>query len=914
MPIPYRPGMAPGEGVLLPPSPNKIVAPEDRALIDRWNAREANKEASRISQLAEVERFKGALPFAPPGQGIMEMLSPKGDPVRDLPKGRYIRGPGNPLQGFGEALFGDPERVDHITGKKGIGYLPETYFSGEMLQEVRRNPEGALRRGLVNQIQLDAIMGKPQADVAGSKQPDADTDTGAGTAAASIAPPATVDPMDPKALRIKAMELVFGGGTPYGVRGLSAKNTMDELLASGDRQREIMKDSTAAYESMKSYRDLAAAEKLRQQEAKQAHQTRELFIHDHSLRDQQKIYDDFYGKDGSITKWEGSLDSVLKNITATSEIDPYGPFGFSSWGKVFNTVGAIAALGGQIGLAFAKTKGDVPNFAIPLIMKSIDASIASQEQAARTARGKGSDYANLGSQLLSLAPSKASARAGMTAIGLELAQAELNEIMARIPQGDARAKYLKNVKDELTLKQNDEQAKREKTYHTMMQEQLTAMENAGRAQQAADSSMTQRGVSAMNAIATLENVSKPPTTKPIWSKEDFSRVEKIGKFMSQNRQINMLMADLIHSNEGDYGSIENALTMSFGDFIAKFVDHPSTSSKAVLLNSLLKERAMTKAKMIETRISNEDRGFYMEIEGTLDEMALKNVYQRGMESEYAAREAYFKDLSAIRNGPDWDKYLIRFESDLAGNPAVMLDNYVKSVRNRTALGAGADLKRLDVGIVGIDFTKGKKDNWHINFNKEMNSSMDKGFASDFEAVRVNAEREAEETRRLQRESSTPSRASVTLPGQLPTPGENKPYVDERIGRYAAPLENMQVTSGYGPRKHPTLGVKKHHNGIDLAAKVGSRLVAPAGARVTHVGKSKVNGNFIKIIDSHGYEWAFLHLDSSSVKVGDIVLAGALLGKTGNTGRSSGPHLHIQIKDPKGNVIDPAPFFAQHMNR
>lgn len=114
----------------------------------------------------------------------------------------------------------------------------------------------------------------------------------------------------------------------------------------------------------------------------------------------------------------------------------------------------------------------------------------------------------------------------------------------------------------------------------------------------------------------------------------------------------------------------------------------------------------------------------------------------------------------------------------------------------------------------------------------------------------------------------------------------------------------RLTSGFGMRNDPFTGIRRFHNGIDLAAAVGTPVRAARAGRVVHVENQPGNyGRFVIVRHDGGYQTLYAHLDSYSVRVGQSVNQGQSIGSMGNTGRSTGPHLHFSvIKD--GSFVDP----------
>ena len=127
--------------------------------------------------------------------------------------------------------------------------------------------------------------------------------------------------------------------------------------------------------------------------------------------------------------------------------------------------------------------------------------------------------------------------------------------------------------------------------------------------------------------------------------------------------------------------------------------------------------------------------------------------------------------------------------------------------------------------------------------------------------------------------------------------------------FVDPLKNMNVTSGMMRNDGKT-----YHGGIDLGGKIGDSIMAPISGKITRVleaGKGDGGfGNAVEIEDSvTGMKHILAHMDKSMAKVGDTVKAGTQIGTLGNTGQSTAPHLHHEIKDKFGKRIDPSQFYS-----
>jgi murein DD-endopeptidase MepM/ murein hydrolase activator NlpD len=123
-----------------------------------------------------------------------------------------------------------------------------------------------------------------------------------------------------------------------------------------------------------------------------------------------------------------------------------------------------------------------------------------------------------------------------------------------------------------------------------------------------------------------------------------------------------------------------------------------------------------------------------------------------------------------------------------------------------------------------------------------------------------------------------------------------------------PLGRSILTSSYGMRTHPVLGGTRKHEGIDLAAKTGTPVYAPADGLVTRASVFGSYGNFIQIQHGADMETRYGHLSGYAVAAGQQVHKGDLIGYVGTTGRSTGPHLHYEVR-VAGASVDPTPYLA-----
>ena len=124
-----------------------------------------------------------------------------------------------------------------------------------------------------------------------------------------------------------------------------------------------------------------------------------------------------------------------------------------------------------------------------------------------------------------------------------------------------------------------------------------------------------------------------------------------------------------------------------------------------------------------------------------------------------------------------------------------------------------------------------------------------------------------------------------------------------------PLERATLTSDYGMRTHPVLGGRRNHKGIDLAAPSGTPVYASADGVVGKAEWFSSYGNYIQIEHGGEMETRYAHLSGYAVAAGEQVRKGQLIGYVGTTGRSTGPHLHYEVR-VAGEAVDPTPYMVE----
>lgn len=124
-----------------------------------------------------------------------------------------------------------------------------------------------------------------------------------------------------------------------------------------------------------------------------------------------------------------------------------------------------------------------------------------------------------------------------------------------------------------------------------------------------------------------------------------------------------------------------------------------------------------------------------------------------------------------------------------------------------------------------------------------------------------------------------------------------------------PLQGGYQSSGFGRRSDPFHGSARLHKGVDFAARPGTEIVAVAAGVVTWSGRKSGYGWAVEVGHADGYTTLYGHNQRNLVQVGDLVQRGQAIALLGSTGRSTGPHVHFEVKKD-GRQIDPATYIAR----
>lgn len=132
------------------------------------------------------------------------------------------------------------------------------------------------------------------------------------------------------------------------------------------------------------------------------------------------------------------------------------------------------------------------------------------------------------------------------------------------------------------------------------------------------------------------------------------------------------------------------------------------------------------------------------------------------------------------------------------------------------------------------------------------------------------------------------------------------YSDRKFTLSGTPTARTRITSRFGYRLDPFTGGKRFHRGLDFGGNRGTRVLALADGVVSYSGSYGSYGNLVEIDHAGGYQTRYAHNDENLVEVGNKVIKGQSIATMGSTGKSTGTHLHLEVRH-EGETVDPIEF-------
>ena len=248
--------------------------------------------------------------------------------------------------------------------------------------------------------------------------------------------------------------------------------------------------------------------------------------------------------------------------------------------------------------------------------------------------------------------------------------------------------------------------------------------------------------------------------------------------------------------------------------------------------------------------------------------------------------------------PDYDEYDYNLE-EIGHNPFTLI-NYLSAIKvNVVAADVDAEIESLFDEMYELTLTPRVETRTRTVINEETGEEEEEEY--EVSILGVELTRKPLEDIVAERLTGNDD-ASVLYAGYQATNGA--------LQQFYTPLDidwyNM-ISSYYGYRKNPITGDNQFHRGIDIAVPEGTEVYAGHDGTVTTAEYNDDYGNYIVITDSKGFTTKYAHLESMKVSAGQTVRHGEIIGKTGNTGASTGSHLHLECLSD-GEYYNPLFYF------
>lgn len=252
-------------------------------------------------------------------------------------------------------------------------------------------------------------------------------------------------------------------------------------------------------------------------------------------------------------------------------------------------------------------------------------------------------------------------------------------------------------------------------------------------------------------------------------------------------------------------------------------------------------------------------------------------------NSYNSAKAVFPELEQLRIDNQIKSELI---GQLANETQMMLDNFRRVQTLEMEL---LELNGLEDSVIDphSPISPGDATNFRGYFSTREYTSIDRTF-SGIEFLQETLPAQEDRMVTLKENIEEQQRRAAATPSRWPTWG--------------------RITASFGWRRHPITRVRNFHSGVDIAdtSIYGRQVCATGTGRVTYADSLSTYGRLIVIDHGYGFQTYYAHLSKIRVRVGDQVEEGDVIGLVGNTGRSTAPHLHYEVRR-WGEAVDPMKY-------
>ncbi len=338
------------------------------------------------------------------------------------------------------------------------------------------------------------------------------------------------------------------------------------------------------------------------------------------------------------------------------------------------------------------------------------------------------------------------------------------------------------------------------------------------------------------------------------------------------------------------------ITLNFGATIES-----KKWKKGGTFSEYLDQYAITKELL--DKISSDDQKYLSEIPCGVRYYELKDKKDRLLQSLIPLNEELQIHLFRESDGYGFDIIPVEYleeehfaEVNITTNPYI---DTQKTIKNKNVA------KRISIALEGNINPKKIQPSDSLSFVYAQKNRLDKHFAPPtIKAIKLNFEGK-EKILLVDEEGNGVEEAKgsyYTQEGDYQQKIKRESVI-KKAG-FGMPLRHVRITSLFSYRRwHPILNHYRPHHGTDFGARKGTPLLAINDGRVTYSGGMGSYGNVVKIRHNQGYESLYAHLSRTGVHTGKSVSKGEVIGYVGNTGRSTGPHLHLGLQK-NGRWIDP----------